>query len=1121
MPRNLKSIVSLNAGELSPLVDSRVDLAKYASGCRVMQNAVAQKYGGATRRPGLYYLGTSKYGDSGYTVRLQAFKLSTESNYCVEFGHEYCRFIKGSAYIMDGDYAYEIVSPYTALTVDAVPQVNALQVCQIGNVMYLTHPDWPPYKLTRVNDTNWTLAAVAFDVPALMDQNPSEITIAASGTTGTVSLTASAAAWVTATHYQPTNAVAVAGILYVCLVDHVSGSFAADLSAGYWEDQVIFDSTHIGSTWQLNYLRDANEVDYDLTGDGTSSTIYCLGAWEVRTYGVWSADITVERSDDYGTTWKTVRSITGRADRNVDLTGTAETNALYQLVVTNYAVPDVPGVTTPRVIFEAVDAFLPGLVKITAVTDSYHATATVVSTLYAAASVPDATPYWSEAAWSDFRGYPAAITAHEQRVIYGGSAFQPQHLWGTYISDIENFDQGDGTDAAAGFSLDIATVDNSPIRWLASGDDLIIGMSNAEWVASAPDSNQVLSATNFKVRQQSDFGSNTMQAVIVGDALIYVDRFGLTVRQFLFSIATSKYMSSDLTALAEHITYPGILRMDVQKQFEKYRIIWFIAGGQLLGLTYDLEHEVVAWHRHLGRPDKDEFVAVACVYGATSATADDVYVAVRRTVGASTYIFIEHMADRLWEHASFFDPAPGVWGQTWGGPAGADGTFQWYGYKPFTWVDDGSIPVYYLLDTGSGFSKRQDWFAMPYDSGTTVGSISAQDLGGALLVNQTTGLVTGNFAAIWMYTGNFCTGSSWRGSYGGYTGDTFVTYSSLVFSDLLPFVWVVVTTPTQRIYSTPDYPTPPGELITYCGNPMWGNPGDSAQEILSNQMTISQAAANGTAVAQQFDATTSIVSHDNSTNQTVGRISSVNVSTTVPNRTGYVLATFNYSRIPLSGGAPVTLSESISYPVAKGSTLSSTQAVPGLLGYATTCMGITYQDIDLSAEDFSGLVDGWYGDTTGGNDPGGDFGPPASMGMEGSWLSVDDFSGMADGVILTMMTGENWAGPGTFGQSDYAQCYDDFSSYPDGDLPLGYAGIGWAFAGTFGLNVYVASADDFSGYVDGTYDTLANLDLSWADVGTFGLNDYVRSTDDFSSYADGTYASLDGGTNWAGLGTFG
>lgn len=43
---------NFTAGELSPSLSARVELAKYNAGCRTLRNFLVQAHGGAVKRPG-------------------------------------------------------------------------------------------------------------------------------------------------------------------------------------------------------------------------------------------------------------------------------------------------------------------------------------------------------------------------------------------------------------------------------------------------------------------------------------------------------------------------------------------------------------------------------------------------------------------------------------------------------------------------------------------------------------------------------------------------------------------------------------------------------------------------------------------------------------------------------------------------------------------------------------------------------------------------------------------------------------------------------------------------------------------------------------------------------------
>ncbi len=186
MPKASPIQNSFNAGELSPQLKGRVDLKdKYANGCETLENFLPQVHGPAKKRPGTRFVREVK--DSSKSVRLLPFEYNTEQAYILEFGDTYIRFYKEGGIILDGGSPYEIVSPY------AHTDLDKLQFAQSADVMYIAHPSYPPYKLARYGHTNWTITEVEFDWPPFNDDNVTSTTMSSSGTTGSVTLTASAA----------------------------------------------------------------------------------------------------------------------------------------------------------------------------------------------------------------------------------------------------------------------------------------------------------------------------------------------------------------------------------------------------------------------------------------------------------------------------------------------------------------------------------------------------------------------------------------------------------------------------------------------------------------------------------------------------------------------------------------------------------------------------------------------------------------------------------------------------------------------------------------------------------------------------------------------------------------
>lgn len=147
---------SFAAGEVSPSIFARVDLAKYKVGAAVMRNFFADYRGGAASRPGLRYITTSATPASGLPPRLIPFQFSTLQSYVLEFGLNYIAFYKNGAQVLLVSTAYTISSPY------ALADLPLLKFTQSADVMTLTHASYAPNQLDRASDTSWTLPAITY-----------------------------------------------------------------------------------------------------------------------------------------------------------------------------------------------------------------------------------------------------------------------------------------------------------------------------------------------------------------------------------------------------------------------------------------------------------------------------------------------------------------------------------------------------------------------------------------------------------------------------------------------------------------------------------------------------------------------------------------------------------------------------------------------------------------------------------------------------------------------------------------------------------------------------------------------------------------------------------------------
>ena len=229
--------------------------------------------------------------------------------------------------------------------------------------------------------------------------------------------------------------------------------------------------------------------------------------------------------------------------------------------------------------------------KITAFTS-----ATVVTVEVLVALTSNGSTTWALGAYSNTTGFPRAVSFFEQRLIYGGSTDFPQTIWASQSGLYNNFDVGDSS-AADAFIYTIAANRVNVIRWIAPARDLIIGTAGGEFQVGRP-TGEPLKPDNVNIKQQTTYGSHTIGPQQIGNTVLFVQRQKRKVRELSYRFENDANAAPDMTILSEHITEGGIVDVDYAQ--EPNSIYYAVrADGQLLGLTYQREDEVVSWHRSI------------------------------------------------------------------------------------------------------------------------------------------------------------------------------------------------------------------------------------------------------------------------------------------------------------------------------------------------------------------------------------------------------------------------------------------------------------------------------------------------------------------------------------------
>ena len=241
--------------------------------------------------------------------------------------------------------------------------------------------------------------------------------------------------------------------------------------------------------------------------------------------------------------------------------------------------------------------------------------------------------------WSNAKGWPKSATFFQGRLWFGGSLSRPQTLWGSKTNDFFNFDVGTSLDDE-GIDVTLDTDQVNAITAVYSGRHLQIFTTGGEF--SMQDS--PITPSKSAVRRETLFGSGAVPPKNIDGAVIFVDRTGKSVREFLFSYNEDSYTAGTVSLLASHLLNAPV-DMDVLKGTanDDANYVYFVNGDGTVGVYNTLRsQEVSGWTKWT---TSGEIESVAVV-------VDDVYFVVKRTINGSVVRFLEQLDSSTYTDAN-------------------------------------------------------------------------------------------------------------------------------------------------------------------------------------------------------------------------------------------------------------------------------------------------------------------------------------------------------------------------------------------------------------------------------------------------------------------------------------
>lgn len=527
-------------------------------------------------------------------TRVVPFIFSATIAYTIEMGNLFMSFFFDGA-LVDGT-GVPIDTPY--LEAD-LPQ---LQFEQIGDVMWITHVDYAPYKLSRTSPTVFSLDKIVFTKGPFLLRNDvledDSVTMTYTGTT----------------------------------TEDATGTLVAS--------SPTFEAGHVDALFQLTYPMSTADSNVKSIGDAASSFLPVKGNFSFVTHGSWAGTVELMRKegDNPEEVFRTFDS-ENVGDANAQFTGTESS---YN---TTYRIKPKAGMSNK---FSAVitnnTSLTIGIVRIDSFASSTSVGVTVLAYLGSASSA-QATLRWAEGAWSDVQGYPKSITFIGNRATYGAR----RDVWLSRVGDFENFDADTKDDDSFGVTL---TTGNE-VRWVDTVDETIaVGTTGKPWSLKSNRIGTPITPTNFTFDEESGSGSADIQGIKIDNSVIFVDRVQKKIMEYTYDGNVQKYVTIELSILAEHFTATSTITW-IAYQEHPESIIWFgMADGTLHSFTFNKKQNVIAYSSH---PTTGS-VNSGCVIPETP--EDEIWFSIVRNLNSSDVTVIERFTDRRFtadEDAHFVD----------------------------------------------------------------------------------------------------------------------------------------------------------------------------------------------------------------------------------------------------------------------------------------------------------------------------------------------------------------------------------------------------------------------------------------------------------------------------------
>jgi len=273
-------------------------------------------------------------------------------------------------------------------------------------------------------------------------------------------------------------------------------------------------------------------------------------------------------------------------------------------------------------------------VKITGFTSSTEVTVTVIE------DVGSNGPHfiWAEQLISSIKGFPQAVTFHDNRLYFGGVRDKPASVIASKVGEYFNFDIGS---AAADDAIDVTVAGDrvNEIRHLVSSRNLQVFTDGGEFFVPTSTDTSAVTPSNIIFMRQTPYGCNRAKPVIFDGATIYAQKNGRAIREYLYSDVETAYASTSISILASQlINNPVDMTMITGSTTKPEQFAFFTNTDGTLALFHSIRSEKIAGWTAWSTRSGDKFTSITAVN-------ENLFCVVKRSLQGSTVYTLEKFAE--------------------------------------------------------------------------------------------------------------------------------------------------------------------------------------------------------------------------------------------------------------------------------------------------------------------------------------------------------------------------------------------------------------------------------------------------------------------------------------------